>query len=185
MTAPSGHRVRRSDEVALRRRQKAEAEPRQEALLAKRLDQIRALFVGDREWTIGAIAAAIGSGIHPTTSLVRHLQASGEIVGQMRGGHKDHFRRATPADVARMPHSRSIAVPDFDAGAFKAALADVLASGASYTIQELARAVRGTWPQADSTLVETAIESLLEVGTVERLALGSVVRYRRAQGTPQ
>lgn len=175
-----GHRRTRAQELATKTDRTAAVEKRNREVTDRRVAEIRAFIADGREYTIGQIANAIGFGIAPTSQLVRHLVQVRELVEQMKDGQKNWYRLAKPDDVFTAPTAKAIAVPTFDAHAFRQRLEQLLASGASYDLRELVRNMRNTWPQADEANVTTTLEQLQGAGKVERIPLGSTVRYRRA-----
>lgn len=179
-----GHRRTRAQELATKTDRTAAVEKRNREVTDRRVAEIRAFIADGREYTIGQIAGAIGVGIAPTGQLVRHLVSVRELVCQMRDGNKNWYRLAKSDDVFTAPTARSIAVPTFDDQAFDQKLESILASGASYDVRELVRNLRLKWPQVDDARVEAGLADLELAGKVERVPLGSTLRYRRSVPTP-
>lgn len=180
-SAPAGHRLSKEDERRRKAEQQTEGQSPERAAKAKdMLARIRGVFVDDVERSVGDIAKAIGSQNWAlVTELASKLTHARELVVRIKGGRQSMFRRATPEERAAMPATKFIAVPTFDTHAFTQRLEQLLASGASYDVRELVRNMRNTWPQADDANVTATLEQLDKAGRVERVALGSTLRYRR------
>lgn len=140
---------------------------------------VREAFASGRELTIGDLANELKRGIAQLGPVVKALASQRELVSEMRGGNKTYYRRAKPGDTFTAPVVREVAVPTFDAAAFAQRLEQLLATGASYDLRELVRNMRSTWPQADEASVSATLDGLMEAGKVERIALGSMARWRR------
>ena len=179
------HRIARADESAHREHNRGAEEARQTKLTQEYIAAIRAIFDEGGEFTVKDIATRVQHGIAQITPFIYGLVSSREIVGEMRAGHKTWYRKATPADFANKPPIKSIAVPAFDAEAFRAAVEKVLASGASYDVRELVHNLRSSWPQVGTEMVGAALLRLIEDAEVEEIKLGSTTRYRRSADAPR
>jgi hypothetical protein len=181
--ATDPHRVQKGDEAAHRATERAAHERTRDAVTTKTNEiaaQIRSVFIDSQERAVGDVCRAIGSrNWSNVTKLLMMLAAQGELVKRM-DATKTYFRLATADDIKNRPAVKSIAVPAFDIRAFDQKLAQILASGASYDLRELVRNIAVRWPQADSAMVEAALDRLDLDGKVERIPLGSTVRFRKA-----
>lgn len=172
---------RQAEEKAHREINRSVEAQRQADRTTELLDQIRAVMADGKQRTITVIAAAVGlKNWALTTTLVHTLVRGRELFGEMRDGQKTHYRKAVPTDFANKPAVKDIAVPEVDPLAFRQKLQSVLASGVSYDVNELVRNMRQKWPQADVPTIEELLRELIAAGEVERVPLGSTLRYRRA-----
>lgn len=115
--------------------------------------------------------------------VIGQLQRSGRVIMVGAEGSGNRYRLRTPAEEARIPPVRTIAPPPtsaIDDAVLFGELARVLASGASYDVAELVRNIRGRFPAIDAEQLRPHLEAFAAAGRIERITLGTIVRYRRA-----
>lgn len=156
-----------------------EAGVNQAAVTEQRTAAIRAALSSGEELTIGHIGRRAGLVWSSVTPLMKALVRSGEVVHTNIAG-KSHYRRAVAGETApSIPRVKQIELSAVTAPELDAAIAALLSSGASYSLDELQHSVRKKLPAAIETQVQQSLDRLMDVGALERFELGSRARYRK------
>lgn len=96
------------------------------------------------------------------------------------------YRRAIAGvDLLPLPVVRSLPIPTLDPVALREGVEQLLATGQSFDLHELVRALQRNYPYADKTNVNQILEQLVAATRVEVLTLGVRVRYRRLEGAAE
>ena len=108
------------------------------------------------------------------TLLAERVVATVEVGGETRYrlpmAEDDHRTASAPV--------RRVAVPAFDPVALRQKVESVLASGASYALNEIVLSARHTIVHANAENVAAVLDELDRAGRVRRIPIGSFVRYQ-------
>lgn len=126
------------------------------------------------------LKASVPIGYASLRALVVRLVSAGLI--EKMAGPNTYGGAYQIASMKTAPPVRTIAIPQAQAGdtiRLASEINRVLKSGASYDVKEIRRNISAAFPVIDHSTITDAVESMVAGGRVERIPLGSVMRYRQ------
>jgi hypothetical protein len=156
-------------------------------LIRSLLERIPAALADGERRTSGQLRAAVGGvDLTPFRAALNQL-VGGRKVKRHAGTPTDTFGLFTAEELAALPVVKSIPVPtgSVDVHVLKQKVEQILASGATYDIDDLQRNCRGTFPAVQRAEIAHVCAELVQAGAVRIIPLGSRTRYQLAPAAPK